>query len=156
MTTTPIFYTSDLVGVLLEQLPLLVTDMETGEVVYATHPLEAMFGYHLRGELVGQPVEVLLPDELRARHQALRQAYSTNPRPCVTGLEVDGDGRGLVMEGQRRDGTRFPVVNSLTAAVLGGRRCTITVVLDVSAYNRASAYFRLAGGDNSGGDQAAV
>ena len=41
---------------------------------------ERLFGYP-REELAGQPVEILVPDAIRARHPALRAGYAANPRP---------------------------------------------------------------------------
>lgn len=67
---------------------------------------EKMFGY-LRGELVGMPVEILVPHEARGDHAKHREAYSHAPRPRAMGA-------GLNLHGRRKDGSEFPVEISLS------------------------------------------
>jgi PAS domain S-box-containing protein len=75
--------------------------------------------------LVGSPVELLVPDEFRREHVAVREGYTEAPsrRPMGTGLQL---------EGQRRDGSRFPVEISLSPVDVGGSAMTIAAVRDVS------------------------
>ena len=51
-----------------------------GRIVRLNQQAERMFGYH-RDALIGQPVERLIPEPLRDRHEMLRQAYVAQPRP---------------------------------------------------------------------------
>ena len=67
---------------------------------------EKMFGY-LRGELLGMPVEILVPHSVHARHASHREAYSHAPQPRSMGA-------GLSLHGLRKDGTEFPVEISLS------------------------------------------
>jgi PAS domain S-box-containing protein len=67
---------------------------------------EKMFGY-LRGELVGMPVEILVPHSVHSKHSAHRDAYSQAPQPRSMGA-------GLNLHGRRKDGTEFPVEISLS------------------------------------------
>src|SRR5690606_12138077 len=69
-------------------------------------PAEEMFGYQ-RGELLGQEVETLLPDSLRARHARHRDRYNREPHRRPMGV-------GLDLLGRRSDGTEFPVDISLS------------------------------------------
>ncbi len=67
---------------------------------------EKMFGYS-REELLGKPVELLVPESVRGGHVRRREGYWNHPatRPM---------GSGLALEGCRKDGTRFPVEISLS------------------------------------------
>jgi PAS domain S-box-containing protein len=93
-----------LVQALLESTPdaLVVVDTE-GRIVLANAHAEQLFGY-ARSELIGEPVELLVPTELRDRHSEHREAFTSAPRP-----------RPIVcVEGQRKDGTRFAMDISLS------------------------------------------
>ena len=67
---------------------------------------EKMFGYP-RGELVGMPVEILVPHSVHSKHSVHRTAYSQAPQPRSMGA-------GLNLHGRRKDGTEFPVEISLS------------------------------------------
>jgi PAS domain S-box-containing protein len=84
---------------------ILIID-EGGRIVIANRQIEKMFGYE-PSDLVGRPMEVLLPERLRGRHVAHRAEYTAEPR-------VRPMGRGLDLAGRRRDGTEFPVEISLS------------------------------------------
>ena len=84
---------------------ILIVD-EGGQIVVANGQIEAMFGYTQR-ELLGQPMETLLPARVRDRHVGHRASYVAEPR-------VRRMGRGLDLTGRRRDGTEFPLEISLS------------------------------------------
>jgi PAS domain S-box-containing protein len=83
---------------------LLVTG-EDGSIIFVNDAAERLFGYQAE-ELLGEPVEMLMPEAQRERHTGLRQRYSGKPhsRPLVSGLELTG---------RRADGTRFRAEISL-------------------------------------------
>jgi hypothetical protein len=78
-----------------------------GRIVLVNAQTERMFGYG-REELVGQLVEILVPDAIEAGHPARRAGYVADPRPRPMGA-----GTGLA--GRRRDGSTFPAEISLSA-----------------------------------------
>src|SRR5262249_31097569 len=79
---------------------LMVVD-EKGIIQLANAQCEELFGY-TREELVGHPVEMLVPDEVRPGHPELRQGYHRSP-----GARRMGSGRKL--SARRQDGSLFPV-----------------------------------------------
>jgi PAS domain S-box-containing protein len=114
-----------LVRALLEQVPdgLIVTD-EEGLVRLVNNGFEEMFGYD-RAEVLGQSVEMLVPDPLRTRHRAHRLRFRASPhrRPM---------GQGLELQGRRRDGTLFAVEISLSPLARDNGTLTIATIRDIS------------------------
>ncbi len=70
-----------------------------GRISVVNQAAEQLFGYG-PGELVGEPVEILLPDAMRQAHEGLRSDYHQAPRsrPMVSGLDI---------EGRHKDGSLF-------------------------------------------------
>ncbi len=90
---------------LLESTPdAIVMVNPSGRVVLANSQAEQLFGYE-RGELQGEPIEILLPESLRDAHVAHRSHYFTQPRTRAmgAGLELNGLGRRTQLE-PARDG----------------------------------------------------
>lgn len=73
----------------------------TGRIVFVNRPTEAWFGYR-REELVGQKVEVLVPERHRGAHAANRAGFISQPRARPMGA-------GLELSARRKDDTEFPV-----------------------------------------------
>lgn len=84
---------------------MLVID-EQGRIVLANLQTQHIFGYP-SAELLGQPVEVLIPERYRAGHTLHRAAFAANSR-------VRAMGSGLELLACRRDGSEFPVEISLS------------------------------------------
>jgi PAS domain S-box-containing protein len=92
---------------LLEAAPDAIMQVDAdGRIILLNRVTEDMFGY-TRDELLGQPVEVLIPQELHARHVQHRAHYRQNPLTRTMGS-------GLALEGIRKNGSRFPVEISLS------------------------------------------
>jgi two-component system, cell cycle sensor histidine kinase and response regulator CckA len=91
---------------LLESAPdAIVGVRQDGRVVLVNVRAEQMFGYP-RHELIGQPIEILVPDVLRDAHVTLRNQYLGDPVPRPMGM-------GRPLAARRRDGTELPVEISL-------------------------------------------
>jgi PAS domain S-box-containing protein len=93
---------------LLEAAPDAMVCVEVdGRIVVVNAQAERLFGC-ARDELIGQPVEILVPDEARQVHPGHRARYVADPVPRPMGA-------GMQLAGRRRDGTTFPAEISLSA-----------------------------------------
>ena len=79
---------------------LMVVDAK-GTIRLANAQCEKLFGF-TRDELIGQPVEILVPPAVRARHPALRDGFHRSPAPRSMGS-------GRELQGVRKDGSLFPI-----------------------------------------------
>jgi two-component system, sensor histidine kinase len=116
---------SDLVRRVLGSAPdaLIIID-GAGDIVYANEQVKTLFGYD-ESELVGQKVEILLPERFRARHTGHRDGYSRN-------LRVRPMGSGLDLFARRRDGSEFPVEISLSPARDAEQSLTVAAIRDIT------------------------
>jgi PAS domain S-box-containing protein len=117
---------------LLEAIPdALVGVDKAGVIRYVNQPAESLFGYD-RDELVGAPLETLVPESVRQVHKVHREGYNGAPstRPVGTALKLNG---------RRRVGTHFPVDIALSPIVTGNGILVIAAVHDMTPYRRAEA-----------------
>lgn len=111
---------------LLENTPdAMVIVNRAGLIEFANEQAVRLFG-HDRAELLGQPVEMLIPESLRAGHVRHRDGYFGAParRPM---------GAGIPLRARRRDGSEFPVEISLGPVSFGGELSVTATVRDISA-----------------------
>jgi diguanylate cyclase (GGDEF)-like protein/PAS domain S-box-containing protein len=123
---------------LLEAAPdaMVIVNAE-GKIVLANSQAEHLYGYS-RQELLEQPVEMLLPDRLRAIHCSHRARYFAEPgvRPMGASLELIG---------RRKDGSTFPAEVSLSPVEIDEERLVSSAIRDISERKKAEdAVLRLA------------
>jgi formate hydrogenlyase transcriptional activator len=107
---------------------IIVTDAE-GKIAEVNAQAIDLFGYP-RAELVGKPVEVLIPERFRNLHPSHRTDYSAHPRPRPMGI-------GLELYGRRKDGSEFPVDIMLSPVEMPNGRVVVSVVRNTSERKRA-------------------
>ncbi len=112
---------------------IIVTALD-GRISAASPATERLFGYS-QSELMGQLVEILMPERFRRRHPQLRSGYVAAPgvRPMGTGLELYG---------LRKDGTEFPVDIMLSPVEAGSGHSVLTVVRDITERKQAETDLR--------------
>ncbi|WP_205697055.1 PAS domain S-box protein [Conexibacter sp. SYSU D00693] len=123
---------------LLESAPdaMVIADA-AGAIVLVNAQTERLFGY-ARDELLGQPVELLVPGAARDRHAEHRVRYARDPHTRAMGA-------GLELHGRRKDGSEFPVEISLSPLETDGEKLVSAAVRDISDRRRAeqdASHFR--------------
>lgn len=109
---------------------LLMVDAE-GRIVLVNREVERLFGYP-REELLGKPVEALVPMRVRERHAGHREGFLTDPK-----VRAMGAGRDLY--GIRKDGSEVPVEIGLTPVVTDEGIFVLGSVVDITARKQAEA-----------------
>jgi PAS domain S-box-containing protein len=110
---------------LLESVPdAIVIAHRGGNIVYVNRVAEELFGYD-RGELLGKPVEILLPARFRTTHQVYRSGYHATPRTRPMGL-------GLDLFALKKNGEEFSAEISLSPLQVGDDVYAISAIRDVS------------------------
>lgn len=107
---------------------IIVTDNE-GKIAETNGQVGKFFGYS-RSELIGQPVEMLVPERFRHVHPDYRKEYNAQARTRPMGI-------GLELYGRRKDGTEFPVDIMLSPVKTDGGKLVLSVIRDLSEKKRA-------------------
>jgi PAS domain S-box-containing protein len=126
MRSTP----SELARSALDAAPdaMIIID-QLGSILFVNRQTSAVFGYE-HDEIIGQPIEQLMPDRFRQRHISHRDEY-------IKTLSVRGMGSGLDLYARRRDGTEFPVEISLSPIEDGDQVLIAAAIRDTTDRNRA-------------------
>jgi PAS domain S-box-containing protein len=120
----------ELFGALIDAMPdaIVVVD-ETGTIVLINEQTERLFAYGRR-ELLGQPIDVLVPERFRSAHRAHRAGYfrAASLRPMGSGMELSA---------ARRGGQEFPVEISLSPLNTRMGALVICAIRDVTLQREA-------------------
>ncbi|MBI3199509.1 MAG: PAS domain S-box protein [Rhodospirillales bacterium] len=122
-------------GDLIESMPdAIVMADGTGHIVLVNRHAEEMFKYS-PGALVGELLEVLLPQNVREGHVRHRSQYFAEPR-------VRSMGAGLDLRGRRADGSEFPVEISLSPLRTDEGVLVVSAIRDIADRRKAEQRFR--------------
>jgi PAS domain S-box-containing protein len=102
-----------------------------GRIVLVNAQTEKLFGYQ-RDELMGQPVEVLVPERFRNRHADYRAGFCAHPETRAMGV-----GRDLY--GRRKDGSEFPVEIGLNPIKTEEGFMVLSAIVDITQRKSAEA-----------------
>src|SRR5450631_4835879 len=115
---------------LLEAVPDALVGMDQkGVIRFVNRQTESLFGYD-RDDLIGQPIETLVPESLLQIYAEHREDYFADPRTRSSGLDV-------VLSGRQQDGTEFPINVSLSHIDTGDVLLVITAVREVTQRKQA-------------------
>ncbi len=117
--------TQNTLHMLLESAPVaIVAVSDAGAVLFANAIFEDLFGYS-REEVMGMPVETLMPERFHSEHAGHRARFGEQPdsRPMGTGMDLWA---------RRKDGTEFPMEAGLSHIRVEGQLLTLTSIVDVS------------------------
>jgi PAS domain S-box-containing protein len=137
VTTIPIG-PPELEGILNSTPDAMVIVDADGRIVFSNRQLQSLFGYG-REELLGRPVEVLLPERSAAIHERHRAGYARAPSTRRMGA-------GLSLHGRRKDGSEFPAEVSLSPISMRGGEFVCSAIRDVTAQTAAEQELREARG----------
>lgn len=104
---------------------------ESGEIELINSCAENLFGYS-QEELIGKPLEILIPQNLRHKHTHHRESYFYRPKARPMGL-------GLELHACKKDGVVFPVEISLGHYELDGTNMAVAFITDITERKKAEA-----------------
>jgi PAS domain S-box-containing protein len=104
---------------------------ESGKVDRVNEAAEAMFGFS-RERMIGQCIEMLIPERFRDRHRAHRSHYMKDSKTRAMGANLE-------LFAQRADGSEFPVDIMLSPMEIDQRRFVLAMIRDITERKRAEA-----------------
>jgi PAS domain S-box-containing protein len=120
---------------LLETAAQAVLAIDTsGKIVIANRMVGEMFSYSPT-ELIGQQLEMLLPESLRGMHLNHRAGFLADPKPRAMG-------QGLDLWGRRKDGTEFPIEVSISSFQTARGLISVSFISDITRRKRAEEGLR--------------
>jgi PAS domain S-box-containing protein len=122
---------------LLETIPdAMVAVNQDGIIIQVNSQTETLFAY-TRNELIGKPIEMLVPERYRVQHQGHRGHFGTVPK-------IRRMGAGLDLFGRRQDGSEFPVEISLSPVRTEKGLMVLSAIRDISDRKRIEEELRRA------------
>jgi PAS domain S-box-containing protein len=103
---------------------------QDGSIRLVNEQVEKLFGYE-REELLGKPIEILVPERFHPGHPAHRNGYIRDPRPRPMGM-------GLDLSARRKDGSEFPAEISLAPVSIAEGVLVSAAIRDVTERKRAA------------------
>ncbi len=121
---------------LLQQAPdaLLLANAD-GTIQFTNVAITTLFGYR-PDELLGQPIELLLPERYRGAHLRHRAGYVAKPAQRAMGQ------RGVPLFGRRKDGSEFPIWVSLSPIAIEGGMQIAAAIRDVTDWEELTQHLR--------------
>lgn len=116
-------------------IAMLMVDQH-GNIVLANRESEKLYGY-IRTEMIGQPVEVLVPSDLRARDSIMRERFFGAPIARRMGA-------GHEFRGKRKDGSEIPIEVGMNPVQTEDGQCVLMTILDISERKQLEAEIRRA------------
>ena len=114
---------------LLEAVPDALVGMDQkGVIRFVNRQTELLFGYD-RDDLIGQPIDTLVPETLWQIYAEHKEDYFADPRTRSSGLDVE-------LSGRHQDGTEFPINISLSHIDTGDVLLVITAAGDVAQHQQ--------------------
>ena len=128
-----VLFSSDL----LETLPDAIVAVDRdGTIVQINSQTQALFGY-TRDELIGQKIEILVPESYRRQHHHHRKDFAEAPKTRRMGANLD-------LSGRRRNGSEFPVEISLSPVPTEDGMFVLSAIRDISDRKRIAEELRRA------------
>jgi len=115
---------------------IIMTDSQARMVRVNPRVME-VFGYREQ-ELLGQKVEMLLPDALREMHVKMRQFYMRNPGK----IDLREEGVNTSLQGRRKDGSVFPLEAGVGPVKIGDEQHFVVTLIDISKRKQAEQAIR--------------
>ena len=112
----------------------IIASNKEGRIIKVNAQVERFFGYG-RAELLGQSIDILVPERFRKVHPAHRREYGEKPH-------IRSMGAGLELYGRRKDGTEFPVDIMLGPVESTDGPMVLSVIRDISENKKAEETLR--------------